>query len=293
MITTIPKVSLIIVNLDRFSLTYSCIKKHIKKLTYANYDIIIVDDDSTDASLERLKESFPEATVVQNKGYAGYCKAHNIGMRKALENKADYVAIVHNDSKDYSPNYLEEVVKVFTKDNKVGLVGSKALSFDNRILWGGENHEKFGVKRNTPDSGFVIRSKLLKEIGLLDETLVAFFEDLDFIIRVRKAGYKTAFVPNVSYVHMGGGTKSQFGFFYHYYRLRNIFWFIKKHRADIPFKWKAREIKRSVLTHILFIPRCLKQGKIKDAIRVMAFVFCGLIVGIFLPYKENIKIKYD
>lgn len=288
MTATIPKVSIVMLAHNGFPLSSSCLKS-LKKLTYPNYDVIVVDDASTDDSPQRLKEAFPDVTLIRNKRCMGYCGGFNVGIREALKNKADYIVIAQNDSKDYSVNYLEEVVKAFTGDNKVGLVGSKVFTFEGKIAWGGENHERFGIFMNTPTCGYVIKGEVFEKIGLFDETLFIFFEDLDFIKRLRKAGYKTTFVSTVSYAHRSAGTMARFSFLYNYYRVRNIFWFAKKYSADISLMGKLREIVNSMLTHVIIILRCCKQGKIKDLITVTGAVFKGLIDGIFLPYKGNKK----
>ncbi|MBZ9577542.1 glycosyltransferase family 2 protein [Patescibacteria group bacterium] len=283
-----PLVFIVMRNRNAFSLTSQCLRS-LRQLTYPNYHILVVDDGSIDNSPKMLKKTFPYVTLIKNGKYLGYCKGLNLGIREALKNNAEYVFIVNNDTKDFSVNYLEEVVKTFNKDNKVGLVGSKVFNFDGKRIWGGENHRKFGVDMNTPTSGFVVKKEVFKKIGLLDEVLFRFFEDLDFIIRLRKADYKTAFVPTVSFAHLVGGTTTRLGFVYNYYRIRNIFWFLKKHSADSSLKCKIRSIRQLMQTHIYIVLRCCKHGKMKDLIKVVAFVFCGLIIGIFLPYRKKTK----
>ena len=282
---SLPKVSIVMLNLNRFSLTSNCIES-LEKLTYPNYEIIVVDNGSTDKSPQMLKKAFPRITLIQTGKRMGYCKGFNVGIREALKNNADYVFLAHNDAKDFSKNYLEEIVKVFERDEKIGLVGSKVLDFDGNKVWWGEDCEKLGVVRNTPDCGFVVRSKLLKEIGLLDEDFVAFFEDLDFIIRLRKAQYKTAFVPSVKFAHSYTGTMSRVDFDRHYYRVRNIFLFLKKHGAEMSLLCKARNIILLMRLHIVVVIWCFIQGKIEDLIRVTGAILRGFIDGLFLFYKK-------
>ena len=281
----LPKVSVIIRNQNKFSLSSECIKS-LKKLTYPNFNIIVVDDGSIDDSPDRLKKAFPYIILIRNRKYLGYCKANNIGIREAIEKGAEYMFLLNNDTKDFSQNYLEEVIKVFEKDGKIGLVGSKVLDFKGNIIWGGEDHKKLGVARNTPDCGFIIRSELFKEIGLLDESLFRYFEDLDFIIRLRKAGYKTIFVPSVKFAHMVGGTTSQVGFVFHYYRVRNIFLFLKKHGAEMSLLSKVKNIIQLMIVHIKIVISCLVHCKIKDLIRVVGAIFRGFSAGLFLFYKK-------
>lgn len=281
--TCLPKVSIVTGNQNRFSLVSNCTKS-LEELTYSNYEIIVVDDGSTDESPQMLKEAFPRVILIQNEECMGYCKALNVGIREALRNDADYVFLVNDDTKDFSRNYLEEVLKVFEKDEKIGLVGSRVLDFNGNEVWWGQvhqNHKMLGVVSNIPGCGFVVRSKLFKEIGLLDEDLFMFFEDLDFITRLRKAQYKTAFVPSVQFAHLGGGTESRFGFVFNYYRVRNIFLFLKWHGAEMSLLCKARSIVGLMKLHIKVVILCCIRGKIRDLIRVTGAISRGLIDGLF------------
>ena len=287
--TPLPKVSIVMRNKNRFSLTSDCIKS-LEKLTYPNYEIIVIDDGSTDESPQMLKKAFPCITLIRSKEYLGYCKGLNVGIRESLKNNAEYVFLVNNDTKDFSENYLDEIVKVFEEDERVGLVGSAVLDFHGNEVWWGQVHKihkRLVVDSNIPGCGFVVRSKVFKEIGLLDEELFRFFEDLDFIIRLRKAQYKTAFVPSVKYAHLGAGTTSRVGVEFHYYRIRNIFLFLRRHGTQMSLLGKARSAAGLLKLHMAIIASCFIRGNIRDMTLVTSVVFRGLIAGLFPACKKD------
>lgn len=281
-----PKVSVVMRNQNKFFLTFECIKS-LEKLTYPNFDIIVVDDGSTDDSPDKLKKTFTHLILISNRKYFGYCKASNIGISEAIKKGAEYVFLVNNDTKDFSENYLEEVIRVFRKDKRIGLVGTRVLDYNGNKIWWGEVHEKLEVVRNTPDCGFIVRSKMCKEIGMLDENFFRFFEDLDFIIRLREAGYKTAFVSSVKFAHLGGGTTSRVGFVFHYYRVRGIFLFLKKHGAEWSLFDKIKNIIQLIKGHIFIVIGCLIHGRMKDFIRVTNAIFRGIIAGLFCKKEKR------
>jgi len=284
--TSLPKVGIVTGNKNKFALTLNCLKS-LLELSYPNFEIIVVNENSRDGTAEKLKEMFPEIILIQAEKDIGYCRASNLGIQKALEGGAEYIFLVSNDTKDFSKNYLEEVIKIFERDKKIGLVGSRVMDFDGNDSWYGQNEKKLGVIRNTPDCGFAVRADLLKEIGLLDEKFFVYFEDLDFILRLRKAGYKTAFVPSVKFAHLGGATISRVGFVFHYYRVRNIFLFLKKHGKEIPFKVKTKEAIKQLGMHLKIIILCFLRGDFPNFFKVSFFVFRGFIAGlIILIFKK-------
>jgi GT2 family glycosyltransferase len=281
--TNMPKVSIVMRNKNRFSLTSDCIKS-LEKLTYPNYEIIVVDDGSTDESPKMLKTTFPHIILLRNKEYLGYCKGLNVGIRQALKNGASFVFLINNDTKDFSENYLDEIVKIFIENDKIGLIGSRVVDFNGKKIWWGQVHKihnRLGVNSNIPGCGFVVRSEVFKEIGLLDEGLFRFFEDLDFIIRLRKAGYKTAFTSSVKYAHLGGGTTSRVGFEFHYYRIRNIFIFLRRHGARMSLLEKISRTIGLVSLHMIIIARCIIHGNIRNVFLIVNAMLRGAVSGLF------------
>lgn len=281
-----PLVYIVMRNHNAFHLTCKCLQS-LSKLTYPNHRILVVDDGSRDDSADRILQSFPEVSVIRTGKYLEYCKSLNLGIRQALRNGAEYVFLVNNDTKDFSTNYLEEVVGAFEENGRVGLVGSWCYDYDGRPRWQGVAKEKLGVLMETPTEGFVVKREVFETIGLLSERLVRYFEDLDFIIRLRKAGYETRAVSSVSFAHLGGGTSSKQSFVPNYYRVRNLILFMRKHGADKPFRWKVKNFRHNLRVHVDRLKQCLRRGDFKSLIKIGTATALGFVVGFLLTWTDE------
>lgn len=281
-----PLVYIITRNHDSFPLTSQFIQS-LRQLTYPNYHILVVDDGSVDDSADKISKNFSEVKLIRTGQYLEYCKGLNVGIRVALKDGAEYIFLVNNDTKDFSSNYLEEIVQAFEEDSKVGLVGSWCYDYDGKLRWNGIDKDMIGTPMKTPTEGFIVKREVFEKIGLLDEKLVRHFEDLDFIIRLRKAGYNTKAVSSVSFAHLGGGTSLKHPFIPNYYRVRNLIWFMKRYHADKPFRWKMRKLMAGLEPHYIRLVNSLKQLEIKRFVIIGCSITCGLIVGIAIKWRGD------
>lgn len=280
-------VYIVLRNHNAFSLTSQCIQS-LSELTYPNYRILVIDDGSTDDSADKISDIFPEVQLKKTGRYLEYCKSFNVGIRIALDNKAEYVFLVNNDTKDFSLNYLDEIIHSFKDNDKIGLIGSYCYDYGGKVRWNGDAKEKFGISMETPTEGYIIRSDVFHKIGLLDENLVRYFEDLDFIVRLRKKGYVTKSVTSVSFAHLGGGTSSKQIFIPNYYRVRNIIWFMKKYCRNKSFSWKIRTFLSNLINpHINRIYVSLIKTNFKSFIMLNYSIIAGIIMGFITKWTEK------
>lgn len=245
-----PKVNIVILNWNRKNVLLECLKA-VKDLDYPVDEIIVVDNASTDGSVEAVKENFPDVTIIENDKNYGAIGGKNIGLRKALESSVDFIYMVDNDiigAKDS----LTKLVEVAESDPQVGMVGAMMydLSKPDIILSaGGTIDYTENVSRGRGDAqkdvgqfnkvesvdylwggALLARKSVLEKVGLFDPGYVGYwFEDTDLSVRVRKAGYKILFCPSAKVWHKPHATVEQFSFRKKYLASRNAIRFMKKH----------------------------------------------------------------
>ena len=92
-----PKVTVIILNWNGKEDTLECLAS-VKKIDYSNFEIVLVDNGSVDDSVEAVSEHYPDVTLLQTGDNLGYAGGNNVGIRYALDNKAEYVLLLNNDT---------------------------------------------------------------------------------------------------------------------------------------------------------------------------------------------------
>jgi len=248
--------------------------------------VILVDNGSTDNKIDDITNVYSNLIVVKNNDNLSYCAAYNIGIQKALLMGAEYINITHNDSYDFSEDYFCKMFLSFQANKNIALLGSKGISQDGQVEWGGENHKKFGIDMNTPTYGYAISRKSFDKVGLFDEQLQIYFEDLDYILRLRRAGFETGFEGSVQFTHSGSGDLSISGRYlqkkFHFLRLRNMFWLIKKHHKDMPVRAVVASIISHSATHFSILWSVLRKNDFYRALTIAKSIVQGYLSGIFL-----------
>ena len=250
-----PLISIIILNYNAGDLILNCINSVIQT-KYENYEIILVDNVSTDNSHKKCKEKFVEIQLIENSKNYGYCEGNNIGIRKA---NGEFIVILNPDT-IVEPNWLDEFLIAYSKYGD-GLYQPKILSlYEKEVLQSTGNMihlfgfgfardkgvkdknqfkkiEKIGYASGTC---LFTSSKVLDKIGLLDPFLFLYHDDLDLGWRGAQLGINSYFVPNVKIFHAES------------YILK---WSAKK------FYWLERNRKYCLLTH--FSKDTYKKMRIK------------------------------
>jgi GT2 family glycosyltransferase len=218
-----PKVSIIILNWNGLGDTIECLES-LKRITYPNYEVIVVDNGSQGNDAQVLQERFGDYIhLIQNDKNYGYTGGSNIGIRYALNDSSpDYFLILNNDVV-VTPDFVTRMVEVADGDTSIGIVGSKILlhGLPNII-------QSIGCRRNMRsgmgtfignkevDHGqhdavrevdyvvgccLLIKRGVVAKVGLLDESYFCYCEEIDYCFRVRKAGYKILSAPNAKIWH--------------------------------------------------------------------------------------------
>ena len=200
------RVAIVVLNWNGWKDTQMCLSS-LRQLNYQNYEVIVVDNGSSDDSVARIGSEFSEATIVKtgkNRGFAGGC---NLGIAHALSDNADFVWLLNNDT-IVDPEALQCLVNRAKADGRIAAVGSAIYFMEepHRLqAWGG-GRVNFWLGRSrhflaaVPDDGvdfitgasMLISRVSLESVGLLDEQFFMYWEDADFCFRLRKANWKLA-----------------------------------------------------------------------------------------------------
>jgi GT2 family glycosyltransferase len=281
-----PVLYIVMRNHNAFELTNTCLKS-IYSCSYVNKKIIVVDDGSSDDSGIRLQEEYSELIVLTSDKYIEYCRGLNMGIRYALKNQADFIFVVNNDTDNFSSNYFEVLIDSFKNSPNIGLVGSLVYDYDGNKRSAGTPNTRLGVYVDTPTEGYMFSRKVLTTVGLLDEQLVRYFEDFDYLIRMRNLGFESYFERSVQFDHLGGGTSKKQVFTPNFYRVRNLLWFIKRYGKDKSLKWKLINFKGFMRKHIMLILANFRKGRVIKALAISIVVVLGLIAGLFTKWDNN------
>jgi O-antigen biosynthesis protein len=215
-----PDVSIVIPVHNKFDVTYVCLAALLFATSRASFEVIVVDDGSSDTTL-RLKDIAPGVTCVRHESAQGFVGACNAGAEAA---RGRYIVFLNNDTEP-TANWLDELVFVFENFDNVGLAGAKLIYPDGLlqeaggIVWETGDPWNYGRRGNASDPRFsytricdylsgaaiMIAAALWKEVGgFSKEFAPAYFEDTDLAFKVRHAGKKVVFAPRSIVVHYEG-----------------------------------------------------------------------------------------
>jgi GT2 family glycosyltransferase len=241
-----PTVSVVVPNLDGEDLLEACLGS-LARQTFRDFEVILVDNGSTDGSVDLVKTRFPwVAAIVENRSNLGFAMACNQGI--ALS-RGEYVALLNNDTEAH-PAWLAELVLVAEANPDAGMFATKTLSFDRRDVIDTAGHLMYpdglnrGRGRLEVDCGqyddkldvffpsgaaALYRKQMLDEVGPFDEHHFAYGDDTDIGIRGRLAGWKCLFVPGAVVYHRYSMTTGEYSPAKVFLVERNRIWIVWKY----------------------------------------------------------------
>jgi GT2 family glycosyltransferase len=210
----------IVLNWNNWKFTNECLAS-LQGLKYDDFEVVVVDNGSTDGSVDCIRERFPQVQVTELARNLGFAKGNNAGIRAALEQGAEYVWLLNNDT-TVDPQALRAMVEKAESDPRIGAVGSAIyyMSDPERLqVWGGGDVNFWlGRSRHFPmpvaderiqfltGASMLLPRSVLESVGLLDEGYFLYWEDADYCFRLRGAGWRLAVAGNSRVWHKVGGT---------------------------------------------------------------------------------------
>lgn len=263
----IPKVGIVVLNFNGLDCLSGCLRS-LGSLQYKNFSVIVVDNASTDGSLEKAQGDFPDYSYCPQKENRGFAGGMNVGIEKAIADGAEWVWLLNNDA-EAEDTSLVELMKVATgetprvvgalspiiqeKDsNKIWFAKGKIDFFRMRVIH--EEPETEDLKKSSYESEFLTGCALLisrnaiEKIGKFDENFFLYYEDADYCQRLKEAGFNLLVVPSARVFH---AERSNYNPTKVYYLVLSGLLFFKKHADSLEQIYFAmyvtiRRIKNSI-----------------------------------------------
>ncbi|AEH46352.1 glycosyltransferase family 2 protein [Parageobacillus thermoglucosidasius] len=255
-------VSIIIVNYNTPKLTAETIDSILSSQTKYSYEIIVIDNHSSDHSVQLIKERFPEVKLIVNEENVGFAKANNQGINLS---KGRYILLLNSDT-IVKEDTIEKMIEFMDKNRRIGASGCKVLLPNGKL--DRACHRGFptpmasfyylvGLSKLFPKSprfnqyhlGYMnldephpidclvgafmlVRREVIEQVGLLDEDFFMYGEDIDWCYRIKQAGWEIYYCPFTSIIHYKGASskKKPFKIVYEFHRA--MFLFHKKHYSE-------------------------------------------------------------
>jgi GT2 family glycosyltransferase len=219
--TNSPLIYVVIVNWNRANDTIECLNA-LARSDYSNYRLLIVDNGSTDGSPDAIKAAFPAAEVIANRDNLGFARANNIGIEHALQQGADYILLLNNDTL-VDERLLTELVAVGESNPQIGMLvpkiyyhggsgrlwsaGAQWRRFPPRVTiigLGREDGPAYSIQREVDYAtgcAMLVKREGFERVGMFDPAFFMYHEDYDFSARVRRGGYRIVYVPQAVMWH--------------------------------------------------------------------------------------------
>lgn len=246
-----PKVFIIILNYNGKRTLMECLRS-IFTSDYPNFEVVVVDNNSTDNSFEIAKAKYPRIHFFKNNQNIGFGPANNIGMRFAMEKMADFVFLLNNDAY-LKPATLSELVKCAQNNPRAGIISPLIIHSATHSIWfsGGKidwlrmktlhtpyqpskSQELISTSEYISGCAMLIPQKVLQKTGFFDEIFFLYYEDADLSLRVKKAGFTLLILPQTILWH---DEQSQFNPQKLYHLVLSGILFFRKHSPSHLRPW--------------------------------------------------------
>jgi GT2 family glycosyltransferase len=254
---TKPRVVVVVLNWNGREHTLRCLES-LEAVEYENWEIIVVDNGSTDGSVEEIRKKYPDLVLIEVGTNLGFTGGNNVGIRWALKHEAEFVLLLNNDTV-VAPDFLSALVAAGESYPGAGVLGAKIYFWDTtrvwyagsrwRATWAGFEHVAQGTVDNgidfeeIQDTAYVsgcamfLRLSAVHRIGMLDPRFFLLFEETEWCSRARKAGYQCLMVPRARVWHrVSASFGDQRGPLYEYFWIRNRLLWAELH---LPFRQRT------------------------------------------------------
>lgn len=216
-----PKISIILLNWNGLNDTIECLAS-VYRLDYPNFEVIVIDNCSTDGSVSNIRRKFPQAFLIENSKNLGFTGGNNVAMKYAMRVGADYVWLLNNDTV-VEPDSLSKLVEEAEQSPQIGLVSPVIHYYDSpedvQFMGAYVDFAHFSntnvidvkelddkrIQRNLVlwGTALLIKRNVIETVGYLSEKYFAYLEDCDYSFRAMKANYRASVRLDAHILHKG------------------------------------------------------------------------------------------
>jgi len=212
------KIFIIILNYNNASDTLGCLNSVGKLKSKHQIKTIVVDNASSDDSVKQIDSTFPKLNLLQAPKNLGFAAGVNLGIKLALKNKADFVLLLNNDALIDNPALIDRLIALkadiaaplikFKKNQKTLIDHGGRIDY----LFARNTH-LYKAKKFDYLSGvcLLIKTNVFEKIGLFDENYFLYYEDVDFCLKAKRAGFKLTIAPNTFVFHSLSASANKLG----------------------------------------------------------------------------------
>jgi GT2 family glycosyltransferase len=245
------KVSIITVNFNQTEVTCALLES-LRQLTYPNFEVIIVDNGSVKDNPEPIAARYPEFKLIKSPVNLGFAGGNNLGVKSA---EGDFLMFLNNDT-EVDPGFLEPLVAKLESDKKIGMVSPKIrfhhtpdtiqyagytplskITLRQRLIGFREKdtgqYDQGSETFSIHGAAMMIPRRVIDEVGIMAEMFFLYYEEHDWAMRVKKAGYTIHYVPQSLVLHKESISTGKESPLKAYYINRNRFLFARRNLTGI------------------------------------------------------------
>lgn len=294
--------SVIIVNYNGGTMLLNCINSIIKEFNGLKYEIVVVDNASKDESISLIEKL--DCQIIKLEKNVGFVRANNIGCDNA---SGEYLYFLNPDTLVLDNN-LSLLLTRLKENPKIGIIAPKVLNSDRTVQFSIRKEPTlrrltfylFGINRLFPKvyyfvdykmeldnhneicypdwvsgAGFIIKKSVFEEVGMFDENIFMYWEDVDLCKRVKTNGYEIIFDPSSSIIHYGGGSSDKVKEFSMIKDIESRFYYFKKYYNGVYlFSIKLMTLTNVMLKSLFYLLKL-------DLTQSLAYIriFAKLLIG--------------
>jgi GT2 family glycosyltransferase len=241
-----PLVSIITVNYNQTKVTLDLLKS-LESVTYPNIEMIVVDNASKENPVEIIHQKFPEVITIRIEENLGFAGGNNEGIRIA---KGEYFLFLNNDT-EVAPDFLEPMIQFMAQNPETGMCSPKIRFFEPKdlIQYAGSTdidylrvasytigygqkdigqYDKTEFTHLIHGAAMLIPRQVVEKVGFMAEQFFLYYEELDWCERVKRAGYKVAYISASLVYHKESISVGKSSLLQIYYKTRNRILFVRR-----------------------------------------------------------------